>query len=321
LELQIGDWVINQALQQMTNWLSQDIKLEVSVNIASHHLQSDAFFANLEKALARYPAVDSNDLQLEILESSALSDLDTMSQIIKTCQQALGINIALDDFGTGYSSLTHLRHLTANIIKIDQSFVRDMLDDPDDYNIVDGVIGLAEAFGRDVIAEGVETTAQGLMLQAMGCKAAQGYGIAKPLTADDFCTWLSDYKPDQRWLDCGKQVRSDKEDKLKLFRLMSGHWLAFFVSNIQSSPQDIKHWPIMNNKHDACGQWIKRKRKQQLFTSESLNRLDKAHKHFHAVAQAIHHQYQQGDIDAARAALPALQSAFDEMSNAVGLLE
>ena len=321
LELQIGDWVINQALQQMTNWLSQDIKLEVSVNIASHHLQSDTFFANLEAALAHYPAVDSNDLQLEILESSVLSDLNTISHIIDTCQSALGVNIALDDFGTGYSSLTHLRHLSANTIKIDQSFVRDILDDPDDYNIVDGVIGLAEAFGRDVIAEGVETTAHGLMLQVMGCKAAQGYGIAKPMPADDFCTWLSDYQPNQQWLDCGKQVRSIKEDKLKLFRLLSGHWLAFFVSNIQSLPQDIKHWPTMNGKHDPSGQWIEHKRKAELFTSESLDRLDKAHEHFHSVAQAIHHQYQQGDIDAARAALPELQSAFDEMSNAVGLLE
>jgi len=164
LEVQTGDWVINQALQQMAKWLSQGITLEISVNIASHHLMSEAFVANLEAALALYPAVDSQYLQLEILESSAFSDLQAISWIIKTCQEFLGVNIALDDFGTGYSSLTHLRSLTANTIKIDQSFVRDVLDDPDDFTIIDGVIGLANSFNRKVIAEGVETTEHGLML-------------------------------------------------------------------------------------------------------------------------------------------------------------
>ncbi|MDT8370521.1 MAG: EAL domain-containing protein [Gammaproteobacteria bacterium] len=321
LECQIGMWVINQTLKQMESWLAQDIELQFSVNITAHHLQSDRFINNLEASLARYPAVDSTHLQLEILESGALSDLETISGIIKTCQQALGVKIALDDFGTGYSSLTHMRNLTVDTIKMDQSFVKNMINDPGDLTIIDGIIGLTEAFGREVIAEGVETTEHGLMLLIMGCKQAQGYGIAKPIPADKFPAWLSQYKPNQQWLECGHQVLTVAQRKTKLFRLLIEHWLALFVSNIQSSPQDIKHWPIIDNKHDPCGQWIMRERKQSLFTRESLNRLDKAHQHFHLVAQAIHHQYQQGDVDAARNALPELQSVFDKVSNAVGLCE
>ena len=97
---------------------------------------------------------------------------------------AMGVRFALDDFGTGYSSLTYLRHLPARVLKIDQSFVRDMLVDPDDLAIVSGVIGLAANFGRQVIAEGVETRQHGLQLKAMGCEVAQGYGIARPMPAD-----------------------------------------------------------------------------------------------------------------------------------------
>ncbi|MCK5122378.1 MAG: EAL domain-containing protein, partial [Methylococcales bacterium] len=141
LEIQIGDWVINEALKQLNQWTRQGFKIEVSINIASYHLQSPSFITQLDKALVMYPDVNAENLQLEILESSALGDISAISNIIKASRDALGVQIALDDFGTGYSSLTHLRSLPANTIKIDQSFVRGMLDDPNDYRIIDGVIG------------------------------------------------------------------------------------------------------------------------------------------------------------------------------------
>ena len=318
LELQVGDWVINHALQQMNTWMAQGIKLEVSVNIASYHLQSKSFFTQLDEALAKYPAVGSKQLELEILESSALSDLQTISRIIKTCQETLGVNIALDDFGTGYSSLTHLRSLTANTVKIDQSFVRDMLDDPSDYMIIDGVIRLADSFGREVIAEGVETTKHGLMLLMMGCKEVQGYGVARPMPADDLPAWLSDYKPNEEWLAYGNTRRTVKENRKKLLRLIVEHWMSFFVNNIQSAPEDVDHWPIMGSEQDHCGQWMKRARKELLFESEGLHLLDKTHDEFHAIAQIIQRQYQEGDVDVARKGLASLQSTFDEMNHALG---
>jgi len=321
IELQVGDWVINQALQQMACWLTQDIKLEVSVNIASHHLQSDAFLVNLEAALAQYPSVNSQYLQLEILESSALGDLQAINGIIKTCQEALAVNIALDDFGTGYSSLTHLRNLSANTIKIDQSFVRDMLDDPDDYTIIDGVIGLTDAFNREVIAEGVETTEHGLMLLLMGCEQAQGYGIAKPMPADDLPGWLSAYTPNQEWLSCGNKVRTEKETKIRLFRLITEHWKNRFVSYIQSSSEDNQYEPIMSEQHDHCGRWINRAHKDNLFEQDSLKHLERAHNNFHFIAQAIHFNYQEGDIDKARGSLEGLITAYNEMSNVVGMCD
>lgn len=109
----------------------------------------------------------------------------------------------MDDFGTGYSSLSHLRHLPAEVIKIDQGFVRDMSHDNDDLSIVKGivkgVIGLAAAFRRDVIAEGVKTTAHGVELMLLGCEMAQGFGIASPMPADALPDWVANWRPDVAW--------------------------------------------------------------------------------------------------------------------------
>ncbi|MEH6633826.1 MAG: EAL domain-containing protein, partial [Halopseudomonas aestusnigri] len=109
------------------------------------------------------------------------------------------VQFSLDDFGTGYSSLTYFRRLPASQIKIDQSFVRDMLDDSDDFAIVEGVIALAKSFKREVIAEGVETIEHGTALLQLGCELAQGYGIARPMPADDIPEWIASWKPDDAW--------------------------------------------------------------------------------------------------------------------------
>jgi EAL domain-containing protein (putative c-di-GMP-specific phosphodiesterase class I) len=112
---------------------------------------------------------------------------------------SLGVSFALDDFGTGYSSLTYLKRLPAETLKIDQSFVRDMLDDTSDMAIVSGVIGLAKAFGREVIAEGVESAAHSRQLLTMGCELAQGYGIARPMPAADVPDWVARWSAEATW--------------------------------------------------------------------------------------------------------------------------
>ena len=113
--------------------------------------------------------------------------------------KALGVRFALDDFGTGYSSLTYLKRLPADMIKIDQSFVRDMLDDTEDRAIVEGVVGLARVFLREVIAEGVETTAHGAQLLQLGCELAQGYGIARPMPAQALPGWVAAWRASPDW--------------------------------------------------------------------------------------------------------------------------
>jgi EAL domain-containing protein (putative c-di-GMP-specific phosphodiesterase class I) len=161
-------------------------------------LQQVNFTTRLAALLAVHSDVPSNCLELEILETSALQDMSQVSETMNACHD-LGVRFALDDFGTGYSSLTYLKRLPAHMIKIDQSFVRDMLEDADDLAIIEGVVGLAKTFRRDVIAEGVETIAHGEALLQLGCEMAQGYGIARPMPAGDIPKWLSDWKADDSW--------------------------------------------------------------------------------------------------------------------------
>jgi diguanylate cyclase (GGDEF)-like protein len=198
ISLDIGEWVIDTALTQLSNWQNIGITLPVSVNISACQLQQTNFVDRLAALLAFHPDVSPHHLELEVLETSALDDVIQVSATMNACRD-LGVNFALDDFGTGYSSLTYLRRLPVSLIKIDQSFVRDMLDDPDDLAIVVGIVSLAKAFQRDVMAEGVEKMENGTALLELGCELAQGYGIAKPMPASDIPLWLNSWKPYEGW--------------------------------------------------------------------------------------------------------------------------
>jgi diguanylate cyclase (GGDEF)-like protein/PAS domain S-box-containing protein len=313
LEVEIGDWVVAEALKQLDLWKMQGVELEVSVNIASNHLQAPSFFAMLDDLLELHPNVDAHNLQLEILESSALGELQIMSSILKTCREALGVSVALDDFGTGYSSLAHIRNLSADTIKIDQSFVRDMLDDPNDYAIIDSVIGLSDSFNRAVIAEGVENTDQGLMLLVMGCEFAQGYGIARPMPASKFLDWLRGYTPNQIWIDTGNTLRSIKESKLTLHRLAVGRWQTCFETNIKTASGKVRFWPIMVSDKCHCSYWSRRAHHEKLFDEQSLQKHDRAHEAMHVIANELYEKYQHGEQEAAINGLDKLHAAFDVM--------
>ncbi|MCF7986407.1 MAG: EAL domain-containing protein [Methylovulum sp.] len=198
LEIPVGNWVIHQAITQILEWRVQGLMIEVAINITANHLQSIDFMSNLQNYFKLNPELTENSLQVEILETAALEDFGMVRTIISQAQK-LGISFALDDFGTGYSSLTFLRNLPANTIKIDQSFVRNMLNDSSDQAIIKGIIALAEAFDREIIAEGAETLAHLQALADLGCHFAQGYGIAKPMPAHEFYQWCQDRANAQKY--------------------------------------------------------------------------------------------------------------------------
>lgn len=193
LSVDVGEWVIATALAQTAQWESMGVSLEVSVNVGAYQLQSEFFARRVGELLAAHPTCPRGRLTFEILETSALGDVDYVSRVIQECQSR-GISFSLDDFGTGYSSLTYLKHLPAETLKIDRSFVRDMLTDRDDLAIVKGVIALARAFRRKVIAEGVETPEHLKKLRRLGCDAAQGFGIARPMPAAELPAWLAGHR-------------------------------------------------------------------------------------------------------------------------------
>ena len=194
----LGSWVMEDAIRQLSIWRSAGLNLTVSINISAQHLQSPTFPQQLENLLKKYPKSPPHTVELEVLETAAFDDVNAVTQIIEQCHR-LGVRFALDDFGTGYSSLTYLRKFPADTVKIDRSFVIDMLDDDEDKAIVEGIIGLGGAFHREVIAEGVESAAHGRCLLQMGCDHAQGFGIAKPMPASLIPDWVSTFRLEEHW--------------------------------------------------------------------------------------------------------------------------
>jgi diguanylate cyclase (GGDEF)-like protein/PAS domain S-box-containing protein len=193
LSARVGDWVLGQALDQLERWLEQGLDLSVSVNVSARHLQEPDFVQRLAELLARHARPLGPRLELEVLETAALADVGYTSMLLERCA-ALGVRFALDDFGTGYSTLTYLKRLPVQVLKIDRSFVHNMLNDTQDRAIVEGVISLARTFSCVAVAEGVETPAQARTLLDLGCEIGQGAGIAAAMPAADVARWIKEWK-------------------------------------------------------------------------------------------------------------------------------
>lgn len=193
LEVPLGQWVLKEAIHQMNAWKEAGETLAVSINVSAQQLMDRRFADYLESYLSSHPDLNPALITLEVLESTALEDTKRASNVLARCR-ALGIQVALDDFGTGFSSLTYLRTLPVDTIKIDQSFILNMLEDVNDRAIVESVIFLAQRFQRPALAEGVETMAHAKALRDMGCHFAQGYGIARPMPATQVLAWASQWQ-------------------------------------------------------------------------------------------------------------------------------
>ncbi|ARU30507.1 hypothetical protein CAP31_01625 [Sulfuriferula sp. AH1] len=186
LILPLGLWVLRTACVQLAVWqrgeLARDLTL--AVNVSAKQFREADFVAQVERVLQETGAQPSR-LKLELTESAMLEQIE--DTIIKMRQiEMLGVKFSMDDFGTGYSSLQYLKRLPLNQIKIDQSFVRDIVSDPNDASIVRTIIAMAKVLGLDVIAEGVENDAQCKFLELSGCYAFQGYLFSKPVPLDEF---------------------------------------------------------------------------------------------------------------------------------------
>lgn len=188
LDIELGEWVTATALAQINHWENAGLDIAVSINISGYHLESPRFIEHLQQQLAHYPDMPKGKLQIEVLETVALNDIAIVRGIIEASRK-LGVGFALDDFGTGYSSLSYLSCLPVDVLKIDQSFVRDMLEDKGDRAIVQSIIALARAFDRQTVAEGIETEDHYKMLVEMGCGFGQGYGIARPMPTVEMTDW------------------------------------------------------------------------------------------------------------------------------------
>jgi len=186
----LGHWVLGTACAQLVRWSQQSetAQLSLSINVSAQEFKQDDYVAQVLSVLERSGACPSL-LKIELTESMLVNDVnDIISKM--TALKAAGIRVSLDDFGTGYSSLTYLKKLPLDQLKIDQSFVREMLSSSQDEAIVRTVVSLAQHMELDVIAEGVETDEQRQFLRSIGCFSIQGYLLSRPLRIEDFNTFV-----------------------------------------------------------------------------------------------------------------------------------
>ena len=186
----IGRWVLRQACSHAKTWIDAGHdEVAVAVNISALQFKRDDIVKSVADILHE-TGLRPENLELELTESLLMSHAEDVMETIRLLK-GLGVRLSIDDFGTGYSSLSYLRRFAVDRLKIDQSFIRDMVEDPDDAAIVRAVVQMGKSLKLDVIAEGVESRAQADYLVKQGCNEAQGYFFCPPVTHEVLMTVLS----------------------------------------------------------------------------------------------------------------------------------
>ena len=209
-----------------------------------------------------------------------------------------GIRVALDDFGTGYSSLTYLKRLPAHLLKIDQGFIRDMLEDPDDIAILDALLALARSFGRNCIAEGVESIQHGEMLLRLGCEWGQGYAIGHPMPAHEFEQWLHTWQVPLSW----KGFKPDSRSALPVPFTYADHrvWISQMIDYLSGKAQ-VPPQP------EALQYWRDQSGRPTFFGKDPDDQVDVLHQSIQQLAHTLSEMKNAGRVEALRAGIDKLQ--------------
>lgn len=193
--LEIGAWVLREACAQMAAWRKSGIPISrIAVNISVKQFMTDDF-PDLVKTTLNHYDLEPTALELEITETLLMMNVDKAVEILSALK-SIGVDLAIDDFGTGYSSLSYLNRFPVDRLKIDRSFVKDILNNSDDEAITKAVVAMAQSMNLEVIAEGVETAEQIELLTRLNCTEIQGYYLSKPIPASSIAAYMADKYPD-----------------------------------------------------------------------------------------------------------------------------
>ncbi|QFR48281.1 EAL domain-containing protein [Sulfurimonas lithotrophica] len=281
LMLSLGEWVVTSAFNQFSKWKEAGYDFSLSINISAHEFKEIKTFNLLKSLLEKYPNISPSEIEFEILETHAFDDILQAQRMIKTFQK-LGFKIALDDFGTGYSTLSYLKDLSINTLKIDKSFVMDMLEDRASLSILEATLGLAEAFGCDVIAEGVESIEHGNTLIQLGCYNAQGYVLSKPMPSNEVIEWLKSYKGYKDWEENSKKFFHDNS---ALYATVEHkQWIKNLKKYLDDPVNNV--YPELDKHKCSFAKWLKNDAKKY-FSSESVKNIDDLHGKIHALANEV----------------------------------
>lgn len=282
--LRLGDWTLVMALRQIEAWQAAGLDLQVGVNIAARQLHQGGFITRLRQLASNHAPETLARLQIEIVETAALEDINAVSELISQGRE-LGIRFALDDFGTGYSSLVHLQRLRVDALKIDQTFISPMLDEPMDLAIVESVIGMAHAFNRRVVAEGVETIDQVLVLLELGCELMQGYALAKPMPTESVSTWLARYTPDPLW----RLAAMPRPSRTDFQLLLTEANYRFWVDRVISRARGVEDVEAPSGDYQSCrfGRWYYGEGMRRYARVAGFRQVEALHRRAHELGERL----------------------------------
>ena len=279
--IDLGHWVLEHAFSQLEAWHLAGLDIMLSVNVSSHEVKQESFSSYLKELLAIHPAIKPNSVEIEILETSALENFELTSHTLSKCQD-LGISIAIDDFGTGYASLHYLKKLPMNTLKIDKSFVIDLLTTSQNISIVEASIGLAHAFNSHAVAEGVESEEHGKVLLQLGCEIAQGYVISKAMPAQDVESWMKSWKGFTSW----QATKPTNADGRAIMHAAMEHnnWINSIEAFLQDKTSEL---PELGSSHCYLGNWISHSATKEQRNHPEFEELNKIHSELHDYAEKL----------------------------------
>jgi diguanylate cyclase (GGDEF)-like protein/PAS domain S-box-containing protein len=309
---EISEFVMHAALSQLEAWHRSGLHTCISINIGARQLQRPDFMQCLQDCLREFPNLPASSLELEILESAAIQNTLHIRTLIESCQD-MGIRFALDDFGTGYASLSYLREIPADVLKIDQSFIHDILDSSDALTLVEGAIGLATAFRRVIVAEGVENAEQGVLLMRLGCDIAQGNGIAPAMPADQVQAWIEAYRPDPRWV-----LWADTRWEMSDFPLLVAQydhlrWVKRLMLYIEGASLTLTEAELTDHHSCRFGHWYYGHGTVRYGHLPEFQSLEAVHMEVHRLGPQIVSLRTRGDQDKARACFQDLLRMKDKI--------
>lgn len=313
LVITLGEWTIQQALRQLNEWHEAGFSIQISVNISARQLHNQGFLQRLQEVLAGYDSEIIEQLEIEIIETAALKDVTAGANVIRKCR-AMGVRVTLDDFGSGFSSLVQslvrLNHLAVDALKVDLNFVSDMLTDPEDMAIVEGVVGLAASSRLQVIAKSVEYIDQILMLMELGCDVMQGYGLARPMPAKRMRTWLAAFTPNPLWNLSASYLTSRDYFELLLTEANHRCWTDRAIANLDDPHNHPTPESLRDHQQCRFGQWYYDEGASHFRNISEFHKLDVIHQNIHRATAHLYEHHQAGmevEADADKAQLLAGQ--------------
>lgn len=317
---ELDNWVLETVFKKAQQHYKQGYSWPVSVNISNRKFLHPNFINSMATLIRNHPELPRFFIEIEIPETIDIIDFDHTKDIILK-GHALGLRFAIDKYGSGNSSISFLKKLPLNTVKIDKMFIKNMLSHASEMLVVEAIIELTNIFKINVIAEGVESIEQGVVLQRYGCNLAQGNGIAKAMLESELISWAKDYNPDPNWM-LWANAKWDLND-LPLLVAKSDHltWIEqaiLMVKNRQFDPDTINFTDEYNCRF---GKWYYSKSSQKYKQMKAFLQIEDLHREVHNLVRSMLQMVKLGDQDSAEAQIEKLTKLRDQILRSLDFLQ